>query len=495
MPQAKTPAVKRLLWCIGAAAVLLAVCSKSSPLYPLNDWMDANIFYTLGKAMMNGSVLYRDVFDHKGPLLYLIYGLGWCMDHTGFLGVFLLEIAAFAAFLYWSLRVAEVFAGPLHPAWMLPAGVAAVAGQAFAHGGSAEEFCLPLLAWTLYEVLHFAAKPRPDRCPLSLARVAALGFGAGCVLWVKFTMMGFFLSWVLVLAVLYLRAGWLRQLGLSCAAYLGGMALSTLPWLAYFGVNGALGDFFGVYFGDNLFLYSAGGQESAGFVTTIIAVVQKIYWGCHDTPLIPALAALGLVWMLYRRRFACAASVVVLALGLAATGFARGAYHIYYFLPFAVFAAMGISPLARAAAKLPAPGPIRQKLLPAAGAAAALGFCLLTCHNVSQLLRPAEELPQYQFAAIMQENGGGSLLNYGTLDGGFYTAAGVQPPCRFFCVTNLPMPEQQAQQDALMESGGVDFAVSLDPALGERFAYTLISQAEYDGGEGSVTWYLYRKKA
>ncbi len=323
--------------------------------------------------------------------------------------------------------------------------------------------------------------------------MAALGFGAGCVLWVKFTMMGFFLGWVLVLAVLYLRAGWLRQLGLSCAAYLGGMALSTLPWLAYFGVNGALGDFFGVYFGDNLFLYSAGGQESAGFVTTIIAVVQKIYWGCHDTPLIPALAALGLVWMLYRRRFACAASV--LALGLAATGFARGAYHIYYFLPFAVFAAAGISPLARAAAKLPAPGPIRQKLLPAAGAAAALGFCLLTCHNVSQLLRPAEELPQYQFAAIMQENGGGSLLNYGTLDGGFYTAAGVQPPCRFFCVTNLPMTEQQEQQDALMESGGVDFAVSLDPALGERFAYTLISQAEYDGGEGSVTWYLYRKNA
>lgn len=146
MPQAKTPAVKRLLWCIGAAAVLLAVCSKSSPLYPLNDWMDANIFYTMGKAMMNGSVLYRDVFDHKGPLLYLIYGLGWCVDHTGFLGVFLLEIAAFAAFLYWSLRVAEVFAWPLHPAWMLPAGVAAAAGQAFAHGGSAEEFCLLLLA-------------------------------------------------------------------------------------------------------------------------------------------------------------------------------------------------------------------------------------------------------------------------------------------------------------------------------------------------------------
>lgn len=495
MPSQCCPRRKALLWCLAAAALLLAVCSKSSPLYPLNDWMDANIFYTMGKAMMNGSVLYRDVFDHKGPLLYLIYGLGWCVDHTGFFGVFLFEIAAFAAFLYWSLRTAELFAGPLHPAWALAAGAPVAAGQAFAHGGSAEELCLPFLAWALYEVLHFALQTPADRRPVSLGRVAALGFGAGCVLWVKFTMMGFFLGWVLVLAVFYLRAGWLRQLGRSCAAYLGGMVLSTLPWLVYFGVNGALGDFFGTYFGDNLFLYSGGSQGDTGLAATLLAIVQKTYWGCHDTPLFAVLAALGILWMLLRRHFACVVSVAVLAVGLAVTGFARGAYHVYYFLPFGVFAALGIAPLALAARKLPVAVKTFRNLLPAAGAAAALAFCLLTCHNAGQLLRPAEELPQYQFASIMEQNGGGTLLNYGTLDGGFYTVTGVQPPCRFFCVTNLPMPEQQEQQNALMGSGGVDFAVSLDPSLGEHFDYTLTAQAEYDGGEGNITWYLYRKNS
>lgn len=493
MQTVKTSAVRRVLWCLVTAAALLAVCSKSSPLYPLNDWMDANIFYTMGKAMMNGSVLYRDVFDHKGPLLYLIYGLGWCVDHTGFLGVFLLEIAAFSAFLYWSLRAAEVLAGPLHPAWVLPVGAAAAAGQAFAHGGSAEEFCLPLLAWALYEVLAFAANSPADRRPLSLVRVAVLGFEAGCVLWVKFTMMGFFLGWVLVLAVFYLRAGWLRQLGLSCAAYLGGMALSILPWLVYFGWNRALEDFIGVYFGDNLFLYSEGGQQSTGLAATLFAILQKVYWGCHDTPLLAVLAVLGLGGLVLRRRYAAAASLIVLAGALSVTSFARGGYHIYYFLPFAVFAAPGMAPVALAANRMRLPGKWPQKILPAAGAAAALAFCLLTCHNVGQMLRPAEDLPQYQFASVMEANGGGSLLNYGTLDGGFYTVTGVQPPCRFFCVTNLPMPEQQSQQDALLQSGGVDYAVSLDPALDTRFDYTLAAQAEYDGGEGPITWYLYCK--
>lgn len=109
---------------------------------------------------------------------------------------------------------------------------------------------------------------------------------------------------------------------------------------------------------------------------------------------------------------------------------------------------------------------------------------------------PGEELPQWRFAGQIRQQGGASLLNYGTLDGGFYTAAGLMPPCRYFCVTNLPLPEQRQQQDALLQSGGVDFVVSLDGQLAQRFAgYILIDRAEYDGGEGPITWYLYRRSA
>ena len=39
----------------------------------------------------------------------------------------------------------------------------------------------------------------------------------------------------------------------------GGMALATLPWVVYFGVHGALGDWFTAYFYDNLFLYKGEG--------------------------------------------------------------------------------------------------------------------------------------------------------------------------------------------------------------------------------------------
>ena len=378
---------RQAVYCLAAAAAVLAVCSKSSPLYPLNDWMDANIFYTAGKAMMNGAVLYRDVFDHKGPLLYLVYGVGWLIDHTGFFGVWLIEIAAFAGFLYAGLRAVQAVAGPVHPAWVLLPGAAVAAGATFAHGGSAEELCLPLLAAPVWAALRFFAPPPGQRQPLSLGLVALLGAAAGCVLWVKFTMMGLFAGFALALAAGYLRAGWGKRLLQSIAAFLAGRAATLLPWLVYFGANGALGDFFGVYFGDNLFLYAG---QTSGFApgTAAFAVVQRLWWACHDAPLPALLAAAGFAWLAVRRR-GCALAAAAMAACLAVTAFAFGDYHIYYALPLSVFAPLGLVPLAGLARRLPALPARLRRVLPGAGAVLAVGFCLLTCRNAGQLLRPA----------------------------------------------------------------------------------------------------------
>ena len=62
----------------------LLICSKNSPLYPYNDWVDGNAFFTMGKGMFNGKVPYKDLFEQKGPLLYLIYGIGYLISHDTF---------------------------------------------------------------------------------------------------------------------------------------------------------------------------------------------------------------------------------------------------------------------------------------------------------------------------------------------------------------------------------------------------------------------------
>ena len=110
--------------------------------------MDANIFFTMGKSMLSGKVLYRDVFDHKGPVLYLLYGLGWLLDHTGFIGVFVLEICGFAVFFRpWPVHGGAIARQTPAPG-LVPVPAAAVAAcRAFSHGGSAEELLPPF--WPL----------------------------------------------------------------------------------------------------------------------------------------------------------------------------------------------------------------------------------------------------------------------------------------------------------------------------------------------------------
>ena len=55
-----------LLFLLFLAFIFITICSKSSPLYPFNDWVDANCFFTVGKSIVNGKTLYLDIFEkHK----------------------------------------------------------------------------------------------------------------------------------------------------------------------------------------------------------------------------------------------------------------------------------------------------------------------------------------------------------------------------------------------------------------------------------------------
>lgn len=478
--QAKT---RRALWYLAIAAAVLLLCSKSSPLFAFNDWMDANIFFTMGKSMFSGKVLYRDVFDHKGPVLYLLYGLGSLADRTGFTGVFALEVLSLALFLALGVRTAAVLCGrALHPAWAALPAAAIASSRAFFHGGSAEELLLPFLAAALYGGLRALCAGR--RMPLPA--VALQGFLAGCALWLKYTVLGFYLAWAALLALWYLRRGWGRALAQSCGAYLGGMALATLPWVLYFGVHGALGDWFTAYFYDNLFLYTGSGGGPA-------ALAQHLWWAVRDALPGAMLFALFLGWALCTGRRAAAVWAVVLAAGLALTSLAGG-YLVYYGLVLAVFAPLGLAPLAVGAARLPR-GRVLRTATPWLALAAAAVVCWAASPNRNLRGRAADTLPQVRFAAQINAAPGAGLLNYGTLDGGFYTAAGVLPPCRYFCVTNMPLEAQWAEQNTLLENGAVDYTVALVDDLGQRFPqYTCIDACRYDGGEGEVTWYLYRKQ-
>lgn len=91
------------------SALLLSVCSMCSFLFPIHDRVDQNVFFTVGREILNGKVIYRDLFEHKGPLTYFIHAAAALISETSFLGVYLIEIVSLTVFLIFAYKTALFF--------------------------------------------------------------------------------------------------------------------------------------------------------------------------------------------------------------------------------------------------------------------------------------------------------------------------------------------------------------------------------------------------
>ena len=245
-----------------ASAVLLLIFSECSPLYALNTWVDPNCFMTVGRGMRAGLVPYRDLMEQKGPLLYVIHLVAALISPNSFHGVYPIEVLVHTAFLFASWKTARLFA----KRGVLPVLVAAflVMINSYAYGDTAEMLCLPMLAWSLYDAVCYF---KDDERRMSDGAFLRNGFLAGCVLWIKFSLLGLHFAWMAVIAIECVARE--RKIGRAvrmCLIFLGGMALSALPWLVYFGLNGAISDLIDVYFVQNI----TGYPNNEGFIYNLI---------------------------------------------------------------------------------------------------------------------------------------------------------------------------------------------------------------------------------
>ena len=243
------PALLALL----CATLALLIATSSSPLYAANFWTDTNIYFTIGRGMTRGLMPYRDLFDHKGPLLFMLYALGAAISDTSFIGVFILEALSLAAAVYAGWRTVSLFGEGRLTLLSMPILAAVVCCcTAFTQGGSAEEFALPALAAGVYLALALMARPG------EADGRRALGFGAaaGWVFLIKYTDIGLFAGLGIgLLAFVWRREGLGRAL-VSAGRMLLGALLVCAPVAAYLAANGALAACVEVYFIQNLFDYS-----------------------------------------------------------------------------------------------------------------------------------------------------------------------------------------------------------------------------------------------
>lgn len=510
----------------GISFLLMLLLTRSSFLYPYNNWDDSNSYFSMGKSMFHGILIYRDIFDQKGPYLYFLYGLCSLVSGTTFRGVFLMEILLGAADLLLIGRILKLFCRPQTAAFLSPILLACMcASKSFYWGGCAEEICLPFLLFPLYVLLRTLQHSR--RAEFSSRDVFLSGLCCGFVFCVKFTLMGFFLGFALSV-ILTCRS--FREFARLAGWFLLGTLLPFVPWVIYFGITGGLDDWYRVYIYTNVFLYSDFGANSHGASASqkIYDLAKLLYWLILDNLQYFIFVIAGLLWMLLRKG-ASFAERIAPALMFALTFlfiYIGGAHLPYYAFPLTAFAVTGMAGagvlLDRIAARV-----VLQKSIPADGARKAgssrrgvgnimlvtAGILLslvisyaviLRCSwNMDYLGTPKDQIFLTNFTEdINKDREAGivdkdhtTLLNIGCLDSGLYTTTGIYPTCYWFQTQTLPGGEVDREQLSYILEGRTDYIVARDSYPEAIFEhYEQIDEFHQTLQPQDFTYYLFRKK-
>lgn len=467
------------------AALILCVCSQSSVLYPLNFWTDANCFLSVGHAMLDGQVLYRDIYEQKGPILYALHALAYWLTPGSFLAVWLLEVVCGALSLILIFKITARFVAPeKYPLLLLLlpiAGALIYSSVSFQYGDSVEELCLPIFLYCLDLALQEYLFDKK----LRFLDWFVVGLLSAVVLWSKYTLLGLFVGIFFLPLLSRLTCGDPKQPISSLLGILLGVSVVTAPVLLYFVWHGALGSLFEVYFYQNLTNYAVT-DSSASWFSRLAGIGRNVFQGVSwliqaDTILAVVLFLGGCFALGYPKKKLALLLGVSLAFSSLFIYFGS-TRHRYY--AFAFYAFMPLA-LASVLTWLPRLRPRKVGLVLSLAASCLL--CVVAAPGKDLLLVSKESLPQYQLAKTIKRVPDATLLTYGTMDAGFYTTTDITPSFKYFCQTNSLLPEMASEQARYIEMGYCDFYLTCNepyPAEG----YTLVDESEMPG---VAHWYLY----
>lgn len=482
---------------------LLTICSRSSFIYLFNNWDDANSYFSMGKVMMNGGVIYRDIFDQKGPLLYFLYGIGYLISHTTFAGVFILEILSLALVLGAEYKLLRLYLKHETSLFMLPLGALVItASKSFYWGGSAEEFCLPILAWGLYFSVKYFKKVYPKN--FSHKQIIIFGMLAGCIMLIKYTVLGFYFAWMAMIALANFNPRNWRGSIKNCCFFLLGMVIPVIPWLVYFGINGALDDWYHAYIYCNIFFYSDVYDSSFIGFEKIYALAKILYWLIWDNFIYFCPMIIGFLWILVSKCFRWVEKInIYMMFGFLFLGiYIGGTTLFYYSLPLSLFSVFGLLVFGKGMEWIRmrfSKEKFNSYCLSAASALLLAGTMILAWNqsmNTEYTKQKKEDFYLYQFREIVMQEENPTLLNISCLDAGLYTWADIMPNCRYF-QSNMVRGFDEVKEEQLryIEEGKIQFVLARDTYPEEIWnKYELVMEKKQKHFENELVYYLFKRK-
>ena len=207
--------------------------SPSNPYYNC----DSSIFYTIGNGINAGLIPYKDLFDHKGPLLFFIYSWGTSII-SGKLGVFVLQSLCGACSLLFLFKLSRLF---LNVKWTVAIiGILLfVMPASIGEGALSEEWSLPFAILPLY----YLSKSTIENKEQSLWFWLSLGVCLMLIALIRINNAPVVIAIFVYLTLSFLYQKRFRSLLISYIFFIAGMIVALLPFLIYFIRKDAIMDF------------------------------------------------------------------------------------------------------------------------------------------------------------------------------------------------------------------------------------------------------------
>ncbi len=224
--------------CIAAA---LFVTLLHSPAFMSYVWPDSGTFQYVGHRLLEGQVLYVDVWDQKPPLIYYINALGVWLGGGGRWGVWFLSFCAVASAVLLSVTLLRrafglVIALLMTGMWLL------AYFQLIDDGNMTEEFALPLQ----FAALWLAWQVETERAGEYGWRGFWIGVLVGLIFFLKSNMIGVGLAICLyILFQAWSKRDW-RNAVRQLAPMMGGAVLVAVVLLGALWWQGALEEFLAI---------------------------------------------------------------------------------------------------------------------------------------------------------------------------------------------------------------------------------------------------------
>ena len=286
---------------IGTVLVLL----PSNPSNMTLPSRDSGVFLYVGWRLLNGDIPYRDVWDHKPPLIYFIDALGLTVTPDSFWGVWLLQAVFifFTFFLLYKLLDREfgtlaAFGGTI----TFASGLLTILER----GNVTEEYALVL------QVLCFLLAVQAHKQDFPIRASIWLGFLGGLAFYLKQNTIGVWVVYGIILIAV--RIFQRRSPLFDLLALLAGWLIPTIILVLYFASHSALFDFW-----DQAFLYNfvyIGKHEGIRRLVPLFAkgFLYLQNGGVLFLAIAGWLTGLGYIWLKRKSSFADVHFLILIAL-------------------------------------------------------------------------------------------------------------------------------------------------------------------------------------